>query len=118
MFEKAKLSQLLKLLNEEDLEILQLLRKNYHIDKSSQCFILAWFILCNHETFGFQDVVGLEEQLDEAIRFAQYIQVEWQRKVQNNETSLTFLDYFYANAVSEGILLPTDFISKFEEMGL
>ncbi len=71
-----------------------------------------WLVGKKDKEFGFREANGMEQQIEMAIEFLLRTEREWQDRIRENKTSLTFPLYFEYKARAEDIALPTDFQDK------
>ena len=98
----------------DDEQIINEAKKIVSLTHKQGRFLLDW---CSEETdreFGFSEARGFQEQLKLAIDFYLKTEREWQSRILNNETSLSFNQYFEYTARFERIDLSEKFINKLQ----
>ena len=83
-------------------------------------FLSCWYEICGQENkeFGFPGEHGLKDQMNTAFKFLKKLDNQWNYMIQNNITHQdeNFTEFFYKQAIKEGVLLPDDFINKIHEL--
>jgi len=105
---------LFKMNEEELLDVVTKSKKTGTLRITLLVFLIKWYFAVGKKDkeFGFREAQGLDQQLEMAVEFLQKTEREWQDRVRENKTSLTFPLYFEYKARAEDIALPTDFQDK------
>lgn len=96
-----------------DEEIINEAKKIIHLTPAQGRFLLDW---CDSsekskdQEFGFWEVRGFTEQLKMAIDFYLKTEREWQEKIKEDRTNLSFKEYFLYKTVEQGINLSPKFV--------
>lgn len=90
-------------------------RKITTLTNRQAVFLIDWYIDQKDEEFGFREVKGFQEQLTAAIDFYRRIEIEWQNRLLNNRTRLTFEKFFIESAKKEMVDLPKKLVKKLRE---
>ena len=94
-------------------ELLSQRRKRDNLTRAHMTFLLNWFETFRPKMFGFQGVRKIEDQLTQAIKLLKAAEVDWEKRMRDNKTSLSFPQFFFYTALSQGLQIPPDFEAKY-----
>lgn len=94
--------------------LIQEAKKLAPISNRQAVFLINWYVDQKDKEFGFREVRGFHEQLKMAIDFYKETEQEWQDRILNNQTSLSFPEFFVDKAKSNMVDLPEKLVKKME----
>ena len=90
-------------------QLIVLHRNQDRLTKDQCLFLWCWLKFNGDKLFGFRGGLKFEDQFNEAVKYLQETEREWQDRIKDNRTSLNFIEFFTYFSITDRIELVNDF---------